>query len=150
MASASTFVYVTFIRTTPQKLWQALTTPEFSRQYWFGVSTVSSWETGAPWALKFDDGRVPDSGIVTESDPPRRLELTWRHELVADEGYTRCVFDLVPEGDSVKLTITHTSELEQSRVIQHISNGWPKIISNLKSLLETGTVLFAERIQSCS
>ncbi len=69
---------------------------------------------------------------------------------MADEGYTRCVFDLVPEGDSVKLTITHTSELEQSRVIQHISNGWPKIISNLKSLLETGTVLFAERIQSCS
>ncbi len=52
-----------------KKLWQALTTPEFSRQYWFGVSTVSSWETGAPWALKFDDGRVPDSGIVTESDP---------------------------------------------------------------------------------
>src|SRR3954453_22974318 len=79
-ASNATFVYVTFIRTTPERLWSALTSPEFTRKYWYGTHQESEWKAGSPWRLVFADGRVADTGEVVEIDPPRRLVLKWRNE----------------------------------------------------------------------
>ena len=84
MGNGDRFVYVTFIRTSPEKLWAALTKPEFTRQYWFGTSLDSTWDRGSSWQLKTADGRVTDGGKVVEVDKPRRLVLSWKHELMAD------------------------------------------------------------------
>jgi uncharacterized protein YndB with AHSA1/START domain len=139
--SESRFVYVTYIRTTPEKLWEALTTSEFMKRYWFGMHCESQWMAGSSWKLVSGDGRVLDAGEIVEAEPPRRLVIRWRHqnrpELKA-EGDSRCMMELEPIGNSVKLSITHTIEREPSKLIEAVSGGWPKIISNLKSLLETG------------
>jgi len=143
---SSTYVYVTYIRTTPQKLWQALTSPEFQKQYWFGMHQESEWKEGATWKLRFSDGRIADAGKVLEIDPPKRLVLEWRNEFrpeLKEEGPARCVYELEQVEDAVKLTISHTSPRESSKVIEAVSGGWPKVLSSLKSLLETGTPLSA-------
>lgn len=145
MASAehSKFVYVTFIRTTPDKLWSALTEPEFTRQYWFGTHQETDWKVGSPWRLVFSDGRTADAGEIVEADPPRRLVLKWRNEFkpeLKSEGYSRCEITLEPMDGAVKLTIVHSIGQAQSRLIEAVSGGWPRILSNLKSLLETGEV----------
>ena len=80
--SESKFIYVTYIRTTPEKLWDALTKPEFTRLYWCECWHDSTWEQGASWKLVIPDGRVGDSGEVVEIDRPRRLVITWRNEFV--------------------------------------------------------------------
>ena len=141
----STFVYVTYIRTTPERLWSALTDDtEFMMQYWFGVHCESKWTPGSPWRMVHADGHVSDAGEIVESDPPRRLVIRWQHqdkpELKA-EGESLCTFELDPDGPSVKLSITHTIEHEPSKLITAVSGGWPKVISNLKSLLETGSAV---------
>jgi uncharacterized protein YndB with AHSA1/START domain len=139
--AASKFVYVTFIRTTPEKLWEALTTAEFTKQYWFGVSLKTDGKVGSPWTLTYPDGRMTDSGEVLEFDPPRRLVLKWRHELKPElkaEGDARCTMELEPVAGAMKLTITHAIDRADSKLIQAVSGGWPRILSNLKSLLETG------------
>jgi uncharacterized protein YndB with AHSA1/START domain len=141
---ADTFLYVTYIRTTPEKLWQALTTPEFNRVYWGGMWQDSDFQPGSSWALKFSDGRVADAGQVLESDPPRRLVLKWGHELRPElkaEGYSQASFDLEPVAGAVKLTVIHQIDQEGSKQIQAVSGGWPKILASLKSLLETGEAL---------
>lgn len=146
-AAGSIFVYVTYIRTTPEKLWEALLRPEFTKQYWFGVSLESDWQAGSPWRMLFDDGDVADSGEVLEVDPPRRLVLRWRNEYKPElhaEGYSRCTMELEPAGEAVKLSITHEIEQPGSKLITAVSGGWPSILSNLKSLLETGSVLQLE------
>jgi uncharacterized protein YndB with AHSA1/START domain len=140
-ATTSTFVYVTYIRTSPEKLWSALTTAEFTRQYWFGTEQLTDWQAGSPWQLKFPDGRLADSGEVLEIDPPKRLVLKWRNEFKPElkaEGYSRCTMDLEPMDSAVKLTITHVIDRPESKLIGAVSGGWPRILSNLKSLLETG------------
>jgi uncharacterized protein YndB with AHSA1/START domain len=140
----STFVYTTYIRTTPDKLWQALTDREFMTQYWFGMHIASDWQAGAPWRMLSGDGRTMDEGTVLESDPPRKLVLRWRNRWKPEfeaEGDTLCTLTLQPEGDTVKLHIVHESEHPQSGLIEAVSGGWPKILSNLKSLLETGSVI---------
>ncbi len=140
----SKYVYVTYIRTTPQKLWDALTKPEFIKQYWFGLTQESDWKVGASWAMKFSDGRVADDGAVLEIDPPRRLVLRWRHRLrpeLTEEGDARCVYDIEPDGDICRLTITHEIGVADSKLIEAVSGGWPRILSSLKSLLENGTPL---------
>jgi uncharacterized protein YndB with AHSA1/START domain len=142
--ATSTYVYVTYIRTTPEKLWDALLKPEFTRKYWFGVSSESEWKKGASWRLMFPDGRVGDSGEVLEIEKPKRLVLKWRHELMPElreEGYSRCVMEIEPEDETVKLTITHEIDKPNAKFIDAVSGGWPKILSSLKSLLETGTAL---------
>ena len=137
----STFVYVTYIRTTPQKLWSALTDAEFMKQYWFGVHCESEWAAGSSWRLVAPDGQIFDAGEIVEAEPTRRLVIRWQHqnkpELKA-EGASLCTMELEPSGPAVKLSITHTIEREPSKLIEAISGGWPKVISNLKSLLETG------------
>ena len=141
----STFVYVTYIRTTQEKLWSALTTDtEFMKQYWFGVHCESQWIAGSPWKMVRTNGSVCDAGEIIESEPPRKLVIRWQHqdnpELKA-EGESRCTIELEPSGAAVKLSITHTIEREPSKFIAAVSGGWPKILSNLKSLLETGSIL---------
>jgi uncharacterized protein YndB with AHSA1/START domain len=89
------------------------------------------------------DGEVTDSGEIIELSPPRRLELSWRHDMDPEsvaEGHGRCRMEVEPAGSAAKLTITHWSEVENSRMIRAISGGWPQIVSNLKSLLETGEI----------
>jgi len=140
----STFVYVTYIRTTPEKLWAALTTDaEFMKQYWFGVHCESQWTAGSPWKMVFADGQISDVGEILEAEPPRRLVIRWRNQLRPElkaEGDSRCTMELEPSGTAVKLSITHSIEREPSKLIEAVSGGWPKVISNLKSLLETGSV----------
>lgn len=140
----SSFVYITYIRTTPEKLWAALTTPQFIKQYWFGMDFEADWKVGSPWKLIFADGRVADTGEILEFDPPRRLVLKWRNEFrpeLAAEGYARCSMELETKDDAVKLTIDHSIERADSKFIEAVSGGWPRILSNLKSLLETGEIV---------
>ncbi len=144
----STFVYVTYIRTTQDRLWAALTDDvEFMKQYWFGVYCESKWTAGSPWKMVFPDGRRGDSGEIVEAEPPRRLVIRWRNhhrpELEA-EGDSLCTIELERSGPAIKLSITHTIERESSKLIEAVSGGWPKVISNLKSLVETGSAVLTD------
>jgi uncharacterized protein YndB with AHSA1/START domain len=140
----SQFVYVTYIKTSPAKLFDALTLPEFTKLYWDGVWHDAEWRVGGSWKLMFPDGRVADSGEVVEYDPPRRLVLKWRNDFRPDlnaEGYSRCEIDIEADGPVCKLTIVHSMDRDGSLLIGAVSNGWPRLMSSLKSLLETGEVL---------
>jgi uncharacterized protein YndB with AHSA1/START domain len=142
------FVYVIFIRTTPQKLWSALTDPDFTKQYWFGTYHATDWKPGSAWQLRFADGRVADSGEIVEANPPKRLVLKWRNEFRPElkaEGFSRCTIDIEPVDGAVKLTIAHEIDAPGSKFIEAVSGGWPLILSNLKSLLETGKVLLSDK-----
>ncbi len=145
--TGSPYLYVTYIRTTPEQLWHALTDPAFIKQYWFGVTVTSEFRKGSPWKLELPDGKLGDSGEILESDPPRRLVIKWRNEWkpeLTNEGYSRCEMELVPDGEAVKLTITHSIESGEGKFIAAVSGGWPKVLSNLKSLLETGKLALTE------
>jgi uncharacterized protein YndB with AHSA1/START domain len=138
------FVYVTYIRTTPEKLWEALLKPQFTRLYWMGVTLDSEWKKGASWKLVFPDGRVGDAGEIVEIDKPKRLVIKWRNEFRPDfkaEGYSFCTFELEPMPTAVKLTVVHEIDKSGSKFLEGVSGGWPKILSSLKSLLETGSPL---------
>jgi uncharacterized protein YndB with AHSA1/START domain len=140
----SSFVYVTYISTTPEKLWEALTTEAFMTRYWFGMHCESRWTAGSSWKLVSGDGRILDAGEIVEADAPRRLVIRWRHQSRPElkvEGDSLCIMELEPVGTAVKLSITHTIGHEPSKFIEAVSGGWPKIISNLKSLLETGATV---------
>jgi uncharacterized protein YndB with AHSA1/START domain len=142
-SESSTFVYVTYIRTTPQTLWTALTDGDLMRQYWLGARCESDWKPGSSWRLVLEDGRVADAGEILEADAPNRLAIKWRNAFMpelAEEGYSVCTMELEPQAESVKLTVTHTIERAQSKLIHAVSGGWPLILSNLKSLLETGAI----------
>jgi uncharacterized protein YndB with AHSA1/START domain len=144
----SEFVYVTYIRTTAEKLWRALTEPEFTRRFWFDTAQKSEWTPGASWRIVKPDGRTADSGEVLEIEPHKRLVLKWRNELFPEmtaEGYSRMTYDIEPQGETVKLTVTHVIEKSDSKFIKAVSTGWPPILSSLKSLLETGESLAATR-----
>jgi len=144
----SQFVYVTYIRTTPEKLWQALIDPEFIRRYWCDTRHESEWKPGASWRVLIPDGRVADSGEIIEIVPQRRLVLSWRNEFKPElraEGFSRMTYELEQQGDSVKLTVIHEMDRDDSKFIQAVSNGWPAILSSLKSMLETGESLEATR-----
>ncbi len=143
-AAKTSFVYVTYICTTPEELWAALTTPEFMKKYWFGMNFETDWRTGSAWKLTFPDGRVADAGEVVAIEKPKRLVLKWRNEFrpeLREEGYARCIMEIEPAGEAVKLTITHEIDRPDSKLIGAVSVGWPKILSSLKTLLESGTAL---------
>jgi len=140
----SQFVYVSYIRTTPEKLWQALLEPEFTRQFWSECWQESEWKIGASWKLMIPDGRVGDSGEILEIEPQRRLVLSWRNEFKPEmrkEGHSRLTYELEKLGTSVKLTVTHEMDRPESKLVKAVSTGWPHILSSLKSLLETGESL---------
>jgi len=140
----SRFVYVTYIRTTPEKVWRALIDPEFTRRYWAETWQESEWKPGASWRIMIPDGTVADAGEILEIEPHRRLVLKWRNEFrpeLREEGYSRLTYELEPQTESVKLTIIHEIDVPDSKLIQAVSGGWPAILASLKSLLETGEPL---------
>ena len=140
----SRFVYVTYIRTTPEKLWRALMDPEFTRKYWCDTRQESEWKPGSAWKIVAPDGMVTDSGQVVEIVPHRRIVLIWRNEFVPElraEGPSRLTYELEQVGSSVKLTVVHEMDKPDSQLIGKVSGGWPHILASLKSLLETGESL---------
>jgi uncharacterized protein YndB with AHSA1/START domain len=146
-SAESSFVYVTFIRTTPEKLWSALTDVTQMKEYWFGMQVKTEWKTGAEWQMVFPDGEVADTGEILEVERPKRIRLKWRNEFRPElkaEGFALCTIEIEPYGDAVRLSITHTIERAESKFIEAVSGGWPKILSNLKSLLETGHAVLTE------
>ena len=137
------FVYVTYIETTPEKVWEALTTSEISKRYWWDTAVVSDWKVGSPFALVLH-GKTTDVGEILEADRPRRLSYTFQHILndaARKERPSRVTFVLEQHGKLVKLTLTHEDFADSSVILDGISKGWPAILSSLKSLLESGTPL---------
>jgi DNA-binding transcriptional ArsR family regulator/uncharacterized protein YndB with AHSA1/START domain len=153
------FVYTSYIRTTPEQLWRGLTDPAFTRRYW-NLAWESDWKAGSPLTLKLDKNNVTvadPAQVVLESDPYRRLSYTWHTftpewaaaydvsdeqlAMVAAEPRSKVTFDIEPVGEYVRLTVVHDGFEEGSTVLPGITQGWPMLMSSLKSLLETGEVL---------
>jgi uncharacterized protein YndB with AHSA1/START domain len=135
----SEIVYVTFIRTTPEKLWAAITQPEFTRQYWGDGANISDWHRGTPW--RHSHGVSPETvrvvGEVVESTPPTRLVLTWA-DPAAPADISRVTYEIEAVEDLAKLTVTHGELAAGSPMVGKVSWGWPRVLSSLKSFLETG------------
>ncbi|HEY1177356.1 MAG TPA: metalloregulator ArsR/SmtB family transcription factor [Phytomonospora sp.] len=150
------FVYVTYIKTTPEKLWRALTEPEFIRQYFEGSGPGSDWKVGSPVSWTEPDGVTHDWGQrVLESEPGKRLSYTWHNyepemaqyfpdwtgERLAElraEPVSKVTFDIEPAGEGVKLTVVHDGFAPDSEMLKGVTQGWPGILSNLKTVLEVG------------
>ena len=132
------FVYVTYIATTPEKLWAALTSGDFTEKYWFGSRIQSDWKVGSPFKISTGVADKDWQGEVLQCDPPRLLSYTFRVAGGA-EHFSRVVFQLEQHGPVMKLTLTH-DELDEKddKFFTGISQGWPAVLSNLKSLLEGG------------
>jgi uncharacterized protein YndB with AHSA1/START domain/DNA-binding transcriptional ArsR family regulator len=153
-----TFVYTTYIKTTPERLWQALTEPAFTRRYWFGVTFDTDWKAGSPMTWHHGGATTDDSEqIVLEAEPYQRLAFTWHtftpelaaaldvadeaRERIAAEPRSKVTFEIEPLGDVVKLTVVHDGFEGESLMAQMVSRGWPRVLSGLKTLLETGAEL---------
>jgi len=137
-------VYVTYIRTTPEKLWEALTKPEFIQQYWYGCRNESDMRVGSKIESFGADGDRKWHGEILECEAPRVLRYTFDTRCSdAGEPPSRVTFEIVP-GDPVQLTITHDEFPENSDVMKKVSGGWPGIVAGLKTLLETGKPLNIE------
>ena len=135
-----TYVYVTYIVSTPEKVWDAITDAELSAAYW-ARANVSDWKVGSAWAHKFPDKPADLIGKVLEADPPRRLVLTWAAPVNQDnpERTSKVAFDIEPAGEKVRLTITHTELTPEG--LRDISEGWPAVLANMKTYLETGRTM---------
>lgn len=133
-------VYTTYIKTTPEKLWAALTTPEFTRQYWGGSANVSSWEKGARWEHIGENGTVHHIGIVEEMIPLQRLVLSWG-DPSGSKDVSRVTFTLEKINETVRLDVVHGDFIDSSATADRVSKGWPVVIASLKSYLETGKPL---------
>jgi len=137
----TSFVYVTYIRATPEKVFEAITQPEVARRYW-GHENVSDWQPGSRWEhVRADAQRtVQLVGQVVEVDPPTRLVITWANASQADDpaSHSRVSFDIAPYDGMVRLTVTHDELEAGSGMAKGIQQGWPIVLSSLKSLLETG------------
>lgn len=140
----TSFVYVTYIRSTPEKVFEAITKPEIARRYW-GHENVSDWKPGSTWEhVRADEQRnVELIGKVVEVSPPTRLVITWANaSQVSDPAsYSRVSFDIVAYEEMVRLTITHDELEAGSGMAMGIQKGWPIVLSSLKSLLETGQAI---------
>jgi uncharacterized protein YndB with AHSA1/START domain/DNA-binding transcriptional ArsR family regulator len=151
------FVYTTYIRTTPERLWQALTDPAFTRRYW-GVAFESDWKAGSTMTWEQDGVTIADPAqVVLESEPYHRLSYTWHtftpefakavgwndevFTKVADERRSKVTFEIEPLGQMVKLTVVHDGFGPGSAVVEMVGQGWPHLLSGLKTLLETGETL---------
>jgi DNA-binding transcriptional ArsR family regulator/uncharacterized protein YndB with AHSA1/START domain len=151
------FVYVSHIRTTPERLWEALTDPAFTRRYW-GVEFATDWTEGAPMTWRENGIEISDpEQVVLVSDPYRRLAYTWHtytpewgkaHDYtdeavaaLAAERRSKVTFDLEPAGSVVKLTVTHDDFEPGTAILDSVSQGWPALLSSLKTLLESGEPL---------
>lgn len=135
------FVYVTYIASTPEKVFEAITNPEIAKRYW-AHQNVSSWKTGDSWEhVRDNDERTIDVvGKVVEASAPTCLVITWAgaSEASNPDSYSRVTFDIEPHSHGVRLTVTHDELEAGSGMETAISNGWPHVLSSLKSYLETG------------
>jgi DNA-binding transcriptional ArsR family regulator/uncharacterized protein YndB with AHSA1/START domain len=154
---ATQFVYMTYIKTTPERLWQAITDPAFTRLYW-GVALISDWRVGSTITWDVAGITIADpEQVVLVADPPRRLAFTWHtvtpefvaavggseEELaaMAAEKRSTVTFDLEPAGETVRLTVTHAGFEPGSAILAGLTDGWPGVVASLKTLLETGQPL---------
>lgn len=135
------FVYVTYIRSTPDKVFEAITRPEVARRYW-GHENVSDWQPGSAWQhVRANEQRTVNVvGKVVEVAPPTRLVITWASPSQAEDpaAYSRVSFDVEPYDGMVRLTVTHDELEAGSGMDKGIRHGWPIVLASLKSLLETG------------
>jgi uncharacterized protein YndB with AHSA1/START domain len=138
-------VYITFIRSTPQKVWDALTQSAFTTRFFFGRTIESDWRQGSHWRLVMEDGRTDVEGEVLESEPPRRLKVSWRVDWIEEARALEpaiVTYDIEQAGDAVKLTLTqHNPGPVPRKFVEAGKQGWAAILSSLKSLLETGAPL---------
>lgn len=133
-------VYTSYIKTTPEKLWQAITNPEFTRQYWGGCGNISEWKKGAKWRHEGAEKNVHVAGEVLESIPPKKLVLSWASpDNMADVSHV--TFEIEPVHDLVRLVVTHGNFKTGSDMSGRVSQGWPLVLSSLKSFLETGKAI---------
>ena len=141
--TGNSFVYVTYIATTPEKLWEALTSGEFTKKYFFGRELQSDWTEGSNVIFRNEKGDVTEEkGTVLQSEPYRMLSFRFempRSPNEMRELWPKVTYELQPMGMTVKLMVKHEDLLEQD--MNSITNGWPLILSGLKSLLETGSAL---------
>ena len=137
----TSFVYVTYIASTPEKVFEAIMKPEIARRYW-GHENVSAWTPGSRWEhIRDDDSRpVQIVGEVVEVAPPTRLVITWAapSQAADPDSTSRVTFDIQPDGDRVRLTVSHEDLEAGSGMASGVSKGWPLVLSSLKSYLETG------------
>jgi uncharacterized protein YndB with AHSA1/START domain len=140
----ATFVYVVYIATTPEEAWKALTEGAVTRQYW-GYENLSDWKVGSRWDHRRadDPGKVLLTGKVLEVVPPRRLVLTWvaPDDAANKAKHTRVTFEIEPIASMVRLTVIHDELEDGSDMHRSISEGWPRVLSSMKSFLETGRAL---------
>jgi uncharacterized protein YndB with AHSA1/START domain len=137
------FIYVIYISAKPQQVWDAIIKPEFTKKYWEHIH-VSDWKPGSKWEHRSaDTGEVKIVGKVEEFNPPKRLVMTWAFPADAARpgAYSRMAIDLEPHGGMVRVTVTHNELEAGSDMHRGISAGWPRVLSSLKSLLETGKPL---------
>jgi uncharacterized protein YndB with AHSA1/START domain len=132
-------VYTTYIRSTPKDVWAAITKPEFTRQYWGGLANISDWKKGSKWE-HMTAGEKPEAwitGKVLESTPPKRLVLSWADpDALAEK--SRVSFEIEMSEDMACLTVTHDKLKAGSKMFRGVSKGWPRVLSSLKTFLETG------------
>jgi len=140
------FVYVTYIKTTPEKLWHALTDKAFTEKYWFCCSLTSDWKVGSRMHMD-RGGQVMNECVILESDPPHRMSYSWQtvfDEDMKKETPSRVTYEIEPAYEGVKLTVIHEGFDADSKTLPSISTGWPLVLSSLKSILETGRPLAFE------
>lgn len=138
-------VYITYIRSTPQQVWDALTKSEFTAQFFFGRAVQGDWKKGSPWRLIMPDGRTDVAGEVLESKPPHLLKVSWRVEWMEEARQLEpaiVTYEIAQVDDVVKLTLTqHNTGPAPRKFVEAGKQGWAVILSSLKSLLETGQAL---------
>ena len=144
-------IYTTYIKTTPEKLWAAITNPEFARQYWGGNANISDWKKGSTWqhVAKDKNDAVYVVGKVLESTPSKQLVLSWAEPAnTADE--SRVTFNIEPVADMVRLVVTHGNFKPGSMMADKVAGGWPLVLSSLKSYLETGNAIDIGAVKKCA
>jgi uncharacterized protein YndB with AHSA1/START domain len=137
------FVYVTYIASTPEQVWQALTDPSVTEKYWYGFRVAANGRPGEYMTAIDPDGKEVHRDVILVSDPPRRLAYAWHplYDEFKGERPSRVTIDITPLKDQVRLTVTHDDFDEDSVVLDKITEGWPSVLSSLKSYLETGRAL---------
>jgi len=137
------FVYTTYIKTTPDKLWHALTDREFSHKYWMDCFLTSDWKVGSRMTME-RHGELKNECVILESDPPRKLSYSWHSVFdpeMKKELPSQVTYFIEPQGETVKLTVTHEGFADGSKTLPSVAFGWPMVLASLKSILETGKPL---------
>jgi uncharacterized protein YndB with AHSA1/START domain len=148
MSDTPAYVYVTYITATPEKVWEGLTSPDFTEKYWFGWRMKSDWKVGAKVMLEApkNSGANDIKGTIAECDPPNRLVYSWHEDDAGREHPARITFELKQMGKTVRLTVTHaditSGDIDPNPdTFKGVNTVWPAVLSGLKSLVETGQAL---------